>query len=165
MLIHIDTFTHKYLSAIPERLFVKLNQRVIDGEFYCEVPDAVVERIERVKAKRDEDNRRLQECADRNDLGRELEKSGQIDEAIAVYEENIADGYPAAYAFDRLLVLYRKAKAYKDEKRVIKRACAVFRKSPCMVEGYKTRLARVEILMEKAKEKEAKEKAKAKKAK
>ena len=68
-------------------------------------------------------------CAASNNRGIELEKSGRIDEAIRVYEANIAgDCYPACHSFDRLMVLYRKRKDYTNEIRVITKAIEIFTK-------------------------------------
>ena len=85
-------------------------------------------------------------CVERNNKGTELEKAGKISEAIALYEENIKPGcYPALHSFDRLLVIYRRNKDYKNELRVCKRAISVFK----TMEKYKTRLEKIEALMKK----------------
>lgn len=90
----------------------------------------------------------LPKCTDRNNQGIEYEKQGNIKEAIKVYEENIEPGcYPAQHAFDRLLVLYRKLKDYKNEKRVCKRAISVFKKE----QKYKDRLIKIENLISRTK--------------
>ncbi len=68
-------------------------------------------------------------CAASNNSGIELEKSDRIDEAIRVYEANIAgDCYPACHSFDRLMVLYRKRKDFTNEIRVITKAIEIFTK-------------------------------------
>lgn len=68
-------------------------------------------------------------CAASNNRGIELEKSDRIDEAIRVYEANIAgDCYPACHSFDRLMVLYRKRKDFTNEIRVITKAIEIFTK-------------------------------------
>jgi tetratricopeptide (TPR) repeat protein len=64
--------------------------------------------------------------ADRNEEARQAESNEDLDQAIKLYEENIKEGYADPYAFDRLMVLYRKQKKYKDELRVINRAIKVF---------------------------------------
>jgi tetratricopeptide (TPR) repeat protein len=64
--------------------------------------------------------------ADRNEAAREAESNEEVDKAIKLYEENIKEAFPDPYAFDRLMVLYRKQKKYKDELRVINRAIKVF---------------------------------------
>lgn len=68
----------------------------------------------------------LQNTAAHNNEGIAYEKAGQEDEAIAIYENNIADGYPAIHAFDRLMKIYRHRKKYRDECRVIRRAIEIF---------------------------------------
>jgi len=64
--------------------------------------------------------------ANRIDEAREAESKEDPDTAIALYEENMKSGYPDPYSFDRLMILYRKQKKYKDELRVINRAIKVF---------------------------------------
>jgi tetratricopeptide (TPR) repeat protein len=64
--------------------------------------------------------------ADRIDEARQAESNEDLDTAIELYEENIKSGYPEPYSFDRLMILYRKQKRFKDELRVIKRAIKVF---------------------------------------
>ena len=64
--------------------------------------------------------------ADRNEEGRQAEQNEDTEAAIKLYEENIKEGYPEPFAFDRLMILYRKLKRYKDELRVIKRGIKVF---------------------------------------
>jgi len=70
--------------------------------------------------------RRLDITAERNNNGILFEKNGAIEDAIKVYEENIAMSYPATHAFERLMIIYRKLKKYNDEIRVIQRAIKVF---------------------------------------
>ena len=64
--------------------------------------------------------------ADRNEAAREAESNEDFDQAIKLYEANIKEGHPDPYSFDRLMILYRKQKKYKDELRVINRAIKVF---------------------------------------
>lgn len=61
-----------------------------------------------------------------NNYGIELEKRGEIDGAIATYEENIKLRYPAHHSYYRLMVLYRKRKDLENEIRVVKAALEVF---------------------------------------
>lgn len=83
-------------------------------------------RFEEARAKNTVAVQLLQDTAARNNEGSAYEKLGREDEAIAIYEENIADGYPALHAFDRLMKIYRRRKDYKNEIRVIERAIEVF---------------------------------------
>ena len=52
--------------------------------------------------------------------------NGDIDRAITLYEKNIKKGLADSFPFDRLLVIYRKQKRYKDELRVINKGIEVF---------------------------------------
>jgi ribosome recycling factor len=65
---------------------------------------------------------------ERNELARQAELEGDTAKAIKLYEQNIRQDKADEFAFDRLLILYRKTKAYKDELRVINRGIEVFSK-------------------------------------
>lgn len=49
-----------------------------------------------------------------------------MEEDIEQYEENIKSDKPDQHSFERLMILYRKQKKYKDELRVIKLGIKVF---------------------------------------
>lgn len=83
-------------------------------------------RFEEARAENAVASQLLQDTAARNNEGSAYEKLGRTDEAIAIYEENISDGYPALHAFERLMILYRRRKDYENEVRVIRRAIEVF---------------------------------------
>lgn len=68
----------------------------------------------------------LEYVVSRNLKGKDLEKQGDIQGAISLYEENVATLYPALHAYTRLMVLYHKTKDFKNEKRIIKIAIEVF---------------------------------------
>lgn len=50
--------------------------------------------------------------------GRALEQAGRIDEAMALYEFGVANETSTPGTYERLLVLYRKAKRHDDERRI-----------------------------------------------
>jgi hypothetical protein len=58
--------------------------------------------------------------------GAAAEAEGNTKEAVALYENSIKKGIADPFPFDRLLVIYRKQKKYKDELRVILRGIEVF---------------------------------------
>lgn len=149
--VNIDRFIHTYNSSIPESLFVQLLNAQFRGILTYELEESVIARIETKEAKRLEQELRFNACVDRNNRGFELEKYGDVDGAISIYEENIADGYPATHSFDRLMVLYRKAKNYKNEIRVIKKAIIVFKSDAQLIEKYTKRLGKAELLLHKSK--------------
>jgi tetratricopeptide (TPR) repeat protein len=62
----------------------------------------------------------------RNNEAREAEEQDNLDKAIRLYEQNIREDYSDEYAFERLMIIYRKQKQYKDELRVINRGIEVF---------------------------------------
>jgi hypothetical protein len=77
---------------------------------------------------------------ERNDAARRAEQAGDISKAIKLYEQNIRENYADRVAFDRLMVIYRKQKDYKDELRVINRGVELFKEN--MKEHLKNSLPR-----------------------
>ncbi|AUJ87384.1 hypothetical protein CXM95_15930 [Enterococcus sp. CR-Ec1] len=67
-----------------------------------------------------------------NLTGRELEKSGKIDEAIELYERNVSDRFEGNYPYDRLAIIYRKRRDYDNEIRVLRTAVEVFENNQSM---------------------------------
>lgn len=86
--------------------------------------------------------------------GKALENAGRINEAIALYEYGVANGTDTPGTYDRLLVLYRKAKRLEDERRVCELAA---KRWPVARNGFgnvsqssfSSRLARIDALIEK----------------
>ena len=62
----------------------------------------------------------------RNLRGRDLEKQGKPDDAIALYEQNVSDEVDTPHPYWRLTILYDKAGKYKEEIRVLEKAVLVF---------------------------------------
>ncbi|MBA7584667.1 hypothetical protein ES708_26624 [subsurface metagenome] len=62
----------------------------------------------------------------RNLEGKELEKAGKVDEAIALYEKNIKEGFDGSHPYTRLAIIYSKKGLLDDEIRVLKKAVWVF---------------------------------------
>ncbi len=60
--------------------------------------------------------------------GAAAEAAGDMKAAVELYESSIKKGIADPFPFDRLLIIYRKQKKYKDELRVIKRGIEVFNK-------------------------------------
>ena len=63
---------------------------------------------------------------ERNKEAREAEQEGKLDKAIKLYEQNIKEDYADEFAFERLMIIYRKQKEYKHELRVINRGIELF---------------------------------------
>lgn len=57
---------------------------------------------------------------------REAESSGNLEEAATLYEQVIKQNKADDLPFDRLMIIYRKLKQYKDELRVINKGIKVF---------------------------------------
>ena len=60
--------------------------------------------------------------------GKELEKSGDIEGAITIYEKLLSRNFDGSYPYDRLCVIYRKKKDFFNEKRVLEKAIKIFTK-------------------------------------
>ncbi len=58
--------------------------------------------------------------------GAAAEAEGNTKRAVELYETSIKKGIADPFPFDRLLVIYRKQKKFKDELRVILRGIEVF---------------------------------------
>ena len=72
------------------------------------------------------DHEFLRLISDRNGEGRLAEQNGDPERAIKLYEENIKEDHADPYAYERLMIIYRKLKKYKDELRVINRGIKIF---------------------------------------
>jgi tetratricopeptide (TPR) repeat protein len=58
---------------------------------------------------------------------REAENEGDVQKAIELYEDAIAQHPVVELPYTRLMILYRKEKKYKDELRIINKALAVYK--------------------------------------
>jgi tetratricopeptide (TPR) repeat protein len=63
---------------------------------------------------------------DRNLKGINYEKSGELNKAIDLYEENIAENFEGNHPYDRLAIIYRKQGKLEEELIVLKKAIYVF---------------------------------------
>ena len=59
---------------------------------------------------------------------REAEESGDIEEAIGIYQKVIAGDSVNQEAYERLMILYRKEKEYKKELAIINKGLKAFEK-------------------------------------
>ncbi|HKZ67487.1 MAG TPA: hypothetical protein VJ111_14070 [Chitinophagaceae bacterium] len=57
---------------------------------------------------------------------KELEQKGELEKATAAFKKVIKEDPVNAYAYDRLMIIYRKNKEYKKEKAVIIAAIKAF---------------------------------------
>jgi tetratricopeptide (TPR) repeat protein len=65
----------------------------------------------------------------RNNEASEAEKNDDIKKATRLYEQNINEDYADEFAFERLMIIYRKQKDYKNELRVIERGIQLFQQN------------------------------------
>ena len=116
---------------------------ILDGKKFVEMSPYEYELAIMKYKEYKEREKKLSQCAKRNNNGIAFEKAGKIKSAIRVYEENITDGYPAHHSYKRLMILYHRAKDYENEQRVIYRALEVFGDYP----EYNERLIKVSKLI------------------
>jgi tetratricopeptide (TPR) repeat protein len=69
---------------------------------------------------------RLEEQTARNLLGMERERAGDLDGAIALYEENLREGFEADFPYGRLVSIYGKQGRFDEAVRVLERGIQVF---------------------------------------
>lgn len=75
----------------------------------------------------DEERVALEAQTRRNLDGMELEQAGQIEEALALYEQNVAEGFSGDWPYSRLVSAYERRGAYDEAERVLRRAIEVTR--------------------------------------
>ena len=149
--IIISSFFKKYASVLTPQLLSDITHATLQGVKKAQISMATLSELDVRLAERKAEQQRLARCAKMNNRGREFEKQGKIRQAIKVYEANIEEGcYPACHSFDRLMVIYRKAKDYENEIRVIERALAVIcPRYPDLYSKYQERLLKAQLLQDK----------------
>ncbi len=58
----------------------------------------------------------------RNAIGEQKESEGKFDDAIRVYEANVDEGANTLFPYERLAILYKRKKDFRNEQRIIKKA-------------------------------------------
>ncbi len=72
---------------------------------------------------------RLEEQTRRNLRGMELERAGDLEWAIALYEQNVAEGFEADWPYGRLVSIYERLGRPEEAIRVLEQGIAAFRAS------------------------------------
>ena len=99
----------------------------------------------------DAERERLAAQTARNLEGLELERSGQIEEALALYQRNVDDGFEGDWPYGRLVATYEKRGELERAVAVLERAIEVFgaskRRTPAdrrsTINAFKGRLSKV----------------------
>ncbi len=128
IVINIDKFIKDNSSAIPSDLFYKLEDLSSKGITTYDISKSLFEEIRKQQYEHIKFDFNLNEYNLNVNRGIECEKEKSIDDAIMYYEKAIHTEYPATHAYERLMVIYRKKKLYKEELRVIELALKVFNK-------------------------------------
>lgn len=82
--------------------------------------------VQAQRSERLEDRWVLEAQTARNLAGLAAEQAGRADEAIALYERNVAEGFAGDLPYGRLVALYERQGAFDDAERVLRRAIEVF---------------------------------------
>ena len=69
---------------------------------------------------------RLEQQTARNLEGMELERAGRTDEAIALYQQNVAEGFEGDWPYGRLVAIYERQGELARAAAVLERAIEVF---------------------------------------
>lgn len=137
------TELEEYRPVLPLGIMKRITAAILKREDNIPIKPAQYSAMRTKLQAHKEKQQRLERCTTLNNEGISCEQCGDTTGAITAYEANIELGYPAHHAYKRLLVLYRKAKDYKNELRVAQKACRVFPKD----ESYKARRDRVKELL------------------
>ena len=73
------------------------------------------------------DRATLQEQTRRNLDGMDLERAGEIERAVELYERNVAEGFEGDWPYGRLVAHYEKRGRFDEAERVLLRAIEVFK--------------------------------------
>ena len=68
------------------------------------------------------------EQVERNLKGIELEKFGNVDEAMSLYEQNVSEKFGGSHPYMRLAIIYRRRGQINDEIRILDRAVSLYEK-------------------------------------
>ena len=64
--------------------------------------------------------------AERNLKGVEFEKTGNLEEAIELYEKNVEESFKGNHPYDRLATIYKNQNDIDNEIRVLEKAIVIF---------------------------------------
>jgi tetratricopeptide (TPR) repeat protein len=64
--------------------------------------------------------------AERNLKGAEFEKTGNLEKAIELYEENAAESFKGNHPYDRLATIYKNQNDLDNEIRILEKAIVVY---------------------------------------
>jgi len=118
--LHLETSPQQPRGAIPRRRGGLMSRHTDDEDLDDDGDDEDL-------SWRTPEDLRFSAQVDRNTQGIELEKSGRTSEAVALYEESIAEGFTGTHPYSRLIVLYHRVGRIENEIRVTERAIEVFR--------------------------------------
>lgn len=76
--------------------------------------------------------------------GQNLEQVGRLDEAIALYEAAVADGFDAAGPYDRLIFIYSAKALHSDVIRIARASLANVRTYPAKASWYEEQIKKAE---------------------
>ena len=121
---------HKYgivQSPIGDDIMDRIGDAMMDDDGKVKVYDDEIEELGKAAEEYKAKEQRLYDAARLNNEGMAAERSGDIENAISIYERNILPGtYFTLHPYHRLCVLYRRQKDFDNEIRVIEAALSRF---------------------------------------
>lgn len=117
---------HKYgifESNIGDDIMDRIGDAIVDGDGKLKVYDDEIDELAKAAEEYKAKEQKLYDAARLNNEGMAAERSGDIENAISIYERNILPGtYFTLHPYHRLCVLYRRQKDFDNEIRVIEAA-------------------------------------------
>jgi tetratricopeptide (TPR) repeat protein len=124
--ISAEKFFEKYKAVLSEEQYNRFEDFTLGISKSLNYSDKEIVNLDMKLEERNKFTEKLYKTASRNNEGIALEKKGDLDAAIKIYEENIEDGYPATHSFERLMIIYKKLKRFNDEIRIIELGISTF---------------------------------------
>lgn len=127
--IEIKPFLDTYLSAIPEDVMCYLSNMMVRGRKTAYIKEKILADVKSYHEVLEAAKTKMAEALDLCNNGMALEKSGDIEGAMRMYEEYISEPphRPAHLPYTRLSILYSKKKDFENEKRVLLKSISVFK--------------------------------------
>lgn len=121
---------HKYgifESNIGDDIMDRIGDAIVDGDGKLKVYDDEIDELAKAAEEYKAKEQKLYDAARLNNEGMAAERSGDIENAISIYERNILPGtYFTLHPYHRLCVLYRRQKDFDNEIRVIEAVLSRF---------------------------------------
>ncbi|NMM62756.1 DUF4236 domain-containing protein [Clostridium sp. P21] len=147
-----EKYMQKAKKALDNKLIYELKEDIDNAKFINSHKNSFKKKCKLIEYKDIIFSKQIK----RNLKARELEKQGDINNAVKLYELNVKEGFSEIEPYERLVSLYRKQKKYSDEIRIINRTLELFENTQQnegnkkdKLESFKSRLEQINILKDK----------------